>query len=199
MILGVRVPLAGRIVLDDVTLFDASLGVDVAVERRRLGYVPQQYALFPNMTVIGNVEFAIACSDATGSRAARHALAEHILADLGLMAIARRSPSDLSGGEKQKVALARALAARPRALLLDEPLAALDAASRCHVRAFLGSYLRKLNLPALVITHDVRDAALLGDRIAVVDAGRIAQVGTWDELRAQPASQFVQQFASGHA
>jgi molybdate transport system ATP-binding protein len=196
MILGVRRPRTGRIVVGGVTLLDSARRVEIPVERRRLGYVPQDYALFPHMTALENVEFAIANSDSKQNVASRRLQALSLLSDFGLAELARRRSTDLSGGEKQRVALARALAAEPRALLLDEPLSALDASARGDVRSFLASHLKRLGLPALVVTHDPADARELGHRIAVLDAGRIVQVGTWVELRAQPASPFVERFVA---
>ncbi len=196
MILGVRQPQCGRVVVGDSTLLDSAAYLNVAVEERRLGYVPQDFALFPHMTVLENVEFALDCN-AAGSRSRSHRTqARAMLDDLGLTELAERRTVDISGGEKQKVALARALAARPRALLLDEPLAALDISARRDVRSFLVSYLKKLDIPAIVVTHDPADAQALGDRVAVLEAGRIVQVGTWEELRQHPASVFVERFVA---
>jgi molybdate transport system ATP-binding protein len=197
MILGIRQPDSGRVAVGETTLFDAVAGVDIAVEERRLGYVPQDYALFPHMTVLENVEFAAASSDLGSQRKSHRLRAEAMLSDLGLTELAERRTSDLSGGEKQKVALARALAAKPQALLLDEPLSALDAASRRDVRLFLAAYLRRLDLPAIVVTHDPADAKALGDRFVVIDAGRTVQFGTWEELRERPASAFIEEFVTG--
>jgi molybdate transport system ATP-binding protein len=193
MLLGIRRPQSGRIVVGGVTVFDSERRIDVAVEQRRLGYVPQDYALFPHMTVRENVEFARE-SGSNGDRASARAHCQRALEDFGLSKLHDRKTADLSGGEKQKVALARALAANPRALLLDEPLAALDATARREVRAFLASYLKKLDLPSVLVTHDPADAAAFGHRIAVLERGCIVQVGTWDELRRSPASAFVEQF-----
>lgn len=197
MILGIRRPSSGRVVVGDSTLLDSAIHVDIAVEERRLGYVPQDYALFPHMTVLGNVEFAVASSALGCHRRSRRMYAEATLSDLSLTELAERRTSDISGGEKQMVALARAVAAKPRALLLDEPLAALDVSARRDMRLFLASRLKKLDIPAIVVTHDSGDAKALGDRFAVLEAGRIVQVGTWEELSRQPASPFVEQFVSG--
>jgi molybdate transport system ATP-binding protein len=196
LLLGARAAERGRIEVGGVTLLDTARGVHVPVERRRLGYVPQDYALFPHLTVWQNVEFAI-CSASPGlDSAARAAKADRALADLGLGALAERRPASLSGGEKQRVALARALSVEPRALLLDEPLSALDVHARAEVRSFLGRYLRSLALPSLVVTHDASDARALADHFAVLEAGRIVQRGTWAELSARPMSRFVQQFVA---
>ena len=127
----------------------------------------------------------------------RRVRADELLADLELRALAERRPSTLSGGESQKVALARALAADPRALLLDEPLAALDVGVRRQVRAFAAATLARLSVPALVVTHDLADAAALGARIAVLEGGTVKQIGTVDDLRAHPASPFVEELLHG--
>ncbi|MCC6214135.1 MAG: ATP-binding cassette domain-containing protein [Polyangiaceae bacterium] len=187
----------GRIVIDGAPVFDSSRGIDLAVEERRIGYLPQDYALFPHLDVRQNLDFALACASPRRSREERRSLAETLLQELGLSALASRRPRALSGGERQRVALARALAASPRVLLLDEPLAALDVRSRGEVRAFLAEYLAQLGLPALVVTHDPEDARRLGRRVAVLEEGRVTQLGTWAELEARPASPFVEQLVAG--
>lgn len=195
LLLGALPSPRGRIEVGGVVLLDTALGVDVPLEQRQLGYVPQHYALFPHLSVRENVAFALSCTARVEPSArARRALA--ILHELGLTALSDRRPATLSGGEKQRLALARALAIAPRALLLDEPLSALDAHARREVRAFLGAYLDKLRLPTLVVTHDAADARALGQRIAVLEAGRLTQLGTWQELAARPASPFVEEFVA---
>ena len=194
MILGIIQPRTGRIVLGGRVLYDAERRLNVPTEQRGLGYVPQDYGLFPHMTVLENVAFALGCRDPRAPKRAREAQALETLQGLQVQALSHRHPATLSGGERQRVALARALAARPRALLLDEPLTALDTGARRQVRAFLGSYLRELGLPAIVVTHDPVDAAALGQSIAVIEAGRIVQLGTFTELQACPASPFVEEF-----
>ena len=197
MTLGVRPVERGRIEIGDALLLDTALGVDLPVEQRGLGYVPQDYALFPHMTVRQNVAFALACSAATGDARAQRERVEVWLADLQLQSLADRRAHELSGGEKQRVALARALSVEPRALLLDEPLAALDVHARRQVRKFLADYLQALRIPTLLVTHDLADAKAFGQRIAVIEAGRIVQSGTWAELYERPASQFVREFIHG--
>jgi molybdate transport system ATP-binding protein len=194
MLLGVVRPRSGRVVLAGRTLFDSGGSIDLPPEDRGIGYVPQDYALFPHMTVQENVGFAIGCRDPAMSRRARREEATALLEELDIGRLAPRSPATLSGGERQRVALARALATRPRALLLDEPMGALDAGARRQVRSFLGSYLAKLGLPALVVTHDPADAAALGERIAVLEAGRVVQTADLSELRRRPATPFVAEF-----
>jgi molybdate transport system ATP-binding protein len=186
LLLGVLSPDGGRIVLDGRVLFDAEAEIDLAAEDRELGYLPQDYALFPHLDVIGNVTFGLARLQ----RIDRLRRAGEWLERLGVGHLARRSPAALSGGERQRVALARALARSPRALLLDEPFASLDPVARRELRASLRAWLSEWRLPALIVSHDPADA-VLADRIAVVERGRIVQQGTLDELRQSAASSFV--------
>jgi molybdate transport system ATP-binding protein len=192
ILLGERSVERGRIEVGAVVLLDTDKGIDVPLEKRGLAYVPQDYALFPHLTVRGNIDFALASAGAT-DRAAR---IDTVLRDLELSALADRRPHTLSGGEKQRVALARAVSVRPRALLLDEPLAALDVHARRGVRDFLASYLESVALPSIVITHDSADARALGAKIAVLEEGRVTQAGTWNELVEAPGSPFVAEFVS---
>lgn len=198
MLLGVLRPTGGRIELSGRVLFDAAARVNVPVEQRQIAYVPQDYALFPHLTVRQNVAFGPESTSLGERPQARLERVEALLSELGLLALAERCTTTLSGGEKQRVALARALAVRPRALLLDEPLAALDVAARRQVRGVLGAYLDKLSLPTIVVTHAAADARALGRRFAVLEAGGIVQTGSWAELAAEPASPFVRELvASG--
>jgi molybdate transport system ATP-binding protein len=196
MILGAVEPVAGRVAVSGQVLFDSAAGVNVRVEDRTLGYVPQNYALFPHLSVLENVEFVVQCrAERSNGRVARErALA--ILEDLEMRSFADRATHTLSGGEKQRVALARALAAEPSALLLDEPLQALDVGARRDVRAFLRSYLERLGLPTVVVTHDAKDAAALGHRALVLERGHVSQAGAWSELCAAPATPFVEELVS---
>ncbi len=180
-----------RVEVDGHALQDTAAGVDVPVERRRLGYVPQDYALFPHLSVRGNVELAVRSAWPREDRGQIAARVERALRDLDVAPLADRRPGSLSGGERQRVALARAMSVEPRALLLDEPLAALDVPARRQVRRFLAERLAALALPALVVTHDPLDARALGQRIAVLEAGRVTQLGAWEELAAEPATPFV--------
>lgn len=195
-VLGVLPVEQGRISVANDVLFDRVGRVDVPMERRRLGYLPQDYALFPHLTVRENVAFALASATPNQPRVERAQQVAKLLTELGLEAYADRRTRTLSGGEKQRVALARALSVAPRALLLDEPLAALDVHSRGEVRAFLAAYLEKLALPTIVVTHDAADARLLGQRIAVLESGKITQLGTWEDLSSAPRSRFVEEFVA---
>ena len=193
MLLGALRPEAGAITVDGRVLFDAAQGIDLPVHLRGLGYVPQGYGLFPHLTALGNVALPIALRAPELARGERLARARTLLARFDAERFADHRPQALSGGEQQRVALARALAGEPRALLLDEPLAALDALARQAMRSVLAADLSRLGLPALVVTHDPADAAALGSRIAVLEAGRIVQQGSFAELRAEPATPFVQE------
>jgi molybdate transport system ATP-binding protein len=168
----------GRISVDGTTWLDSQRRVDVPAERRAVGLVFQEYALFPHLTVRQNVEFA--------RRGAYELLERFRIAHL-----ADARPAALSGGERQRVALARALARDPAVLLLDEPLAALDATTRGVVRAELAELLVDAGKPTLLVTHEFTDAATLGTRIGVLVEGRLRQVGTASELVAAPADPAV--------
>jgi molybdate transport system ATP-binding protein len=195
MILGGSRPRTGRITLDGKPLFDDQKNVDVPLERRRIGFLPQRYALFPHLDVVGNVAYGIVAP----SRDERRQRALQALRDLDAAALATRRPVELSGGEAQRVALARALASRPRALLLDEPLAALDASVRRDVRRFLADRLRAWRVPTVVVTHDVSDAEALGGDIIVIERGAIVQRGRLADLAADPRTDFVRQFVERRA
>jgi molybdate transport system ATP-binding protein len=191
---GAHRPLGGRIQVGQRVLFDASLGVDLPPEARRVGYVPQGYALFPHLSVTDNVAFGLSSGEHHQPRRERTARALALIAELGCSGLERRLPHELSGGEKQRVALARALIIEPEVLLLDEPLSALDTASRRSMRAFLAAHLQKRGKPALVVSHDIKDVLALGGRVAVLESGRIVQYGSPAELRAQPATAFIAEF-----
>lgn len=196
LLLGVLPVERGRVMIDGTALQDTAAKIHLPVEQRRLGYLPQDYALFPHLSVRENIRFALESAPEQLNRATRAERVEALLHDLGLAAHGERRTGTLSGGEKQRVALARALSVQPRALLLDEPLAALDVHSRQEVRKFLAAYLKKVALPTVVVTHDAADAQQLGHRIAVLEAGKITQTGTWADLAAQPASRFIEEFVA---
>ena len=184
---GLVRPDAGRIVLGDDVLFDAAAGIDVAPQRRRVGYVFQGYALFPHLTVRGNVGFGLRGR----ARAGRRRREEEVLARLGLEPYAERYPRELSGGQRQRVALGRALATDPALLLLDEPLSALDLPLRQALRDELGAILADWGIAAVLVTHDLTEAYRLGDRIVVYQEGRVIQAAPRAELLWRPSSRSV--------
>jgi molybdate transport system ATP-binding protein len=183
---GLVHPRRGRIALGEETLLDTSRGIDRPPEQRRVGLVFQEYALFPHLSVERNVAFG-------GRRRAAELLERFRIAHLS-----RARPHELSGGERQRVALARALARDPAVLLLDEPMAALDAHTRAGVRAELQELLRELALPTILVTHDFEDAAALADRVGVLADGRLLQLGAPDELVAAPTDAFVASFTGAN-
>ncbi len=187
---GLLRPQHGRVTCGDDVWLDTASRHELAPELRACGYVFQDYALFGHMAVWQNVAYGLR-GVARGERRRR---AEELLARFGIAQLADERPRTLSGGERQRVALARALAPRPRVLLLDEPLSALDARTRASASRELAGVLRETGVPALLVTHDFTEAAVLGDRVAVIDGGRIVQQGTAGELAAAPGSAFIADF-----
>lgn len=190
MVLGAIPPRRGRVTLDGAVLFDPARGIDVPVERRAIGFLPQRYALFPHLDVLENVAYGIKGQP----RTERTRLALAALRDLDVESLAARRTNELSGGEAQRVALARALARGPRALLLDEPLAALDASRRREVRRFLAAHLRTLAIPTVIVTHDRADAEALDGEVIVLEHGATVQRGHLRDLAANPRTDFVRRF-----
>ncbi len=168
----------GRVRLGERTLDDGR-GF-LAPERRGIGYVPQEGALFPHLSVKGNVGFGLSRSERRGGEVAE------LLELVGLAGLAERFPHQLSGGEQQRVALARALARRPEVLLLDEPFSSLDASLRTRMREEVGALLRAQGVTTVLVTHDQEEALSLADTVAVLRDGAIAQLGTPVQLYTQP-------------
>jgi len=184
IVAGLTRPHSGRVAVDDEIWVDRERALPP--ERRRVGLVFQEYALFPHMTVRQNVEYA-----------RRHA-ADDYLERFRIAQLADARPGELSGGERQRVALARALARDPQVLLLDEPLAALDAHTKTAVRAELHDLLAELEIPVLLVTHDFEDAAALAEQVSVIVDGRLRQTGTPSRLVAEPADAFVASFTGAN-
>jgi molybdate transport system ATP-binding protein len=164
-------------------------GLFLPPERRRAGVVFQDYRLFPHLDVRDNVAFAD--RSAGSSRSASRARAQAWLERLGLADLADRRPAQLSGGQSQRVALARALALEPEVLLLDEPMAALDAGARIDVRSFLRAHLAEFAGPVVLVTHDPLEAMVLAHRLVVLEGGRVVQQGTPAEVARRPGSAYV--------
>lgn len=187
---GLLRPTTGLVRSDETVWLDTARGIDRKPEERRCGYVFQDYALFPHLRAWQNVAFALRDLP----RASRERSARGWLARFGVEHLADARPVTLSGGERQRVALARALARRPDVLLLDEPLSALDSRTRASAQRELASILLDTEVPAIVVTHDFAEAALLADDIAIVDQGRVVQHGSASDLAARPSSAFVADF-----
>jgi molybdate transport system ATP-binding protein len=163
---------AGRMACDGADWFDSARGLDLPPQARRIGLVFQHYALFPHLSAEGNVMQAL-----RGPRAQRHAQARAWLQRVGLQGLEQRLPHQLSGGQQQRVALARALAREPAVLLLDEPFSAVDRATREGLYAVLAELRQQLDIPVLLVTHDLDEACRLADRLALLAQGRLLQVG----------------------
>src|SRR5262249_1545038 len=186
VVAGFEQPDAGRVYVDeqDVT--------ELMVYRRSIGFVFQNYALFPHLTVFDNVAYGLRVRHLPA--ATIRARVEHVLELVGLPGYERRFPNQLSGGEQQRGAVARAVVVEPQVLLCDEPLSNLDAKLRIQMRAELSRLQRQLAITTVYVTHDQEEAMAISDRIAVMRQGVIAQVGTAEELYRTPRSAFVAQF-----
>jgi putative spermidine/putrescine transport system ATP-binding protein len=176
----------GRVLFDDTDV------TPLSIEKRNVGMVFQSYALFPNMNVASNIGYGLKIRKRAQAEIAGR-VAE-MLAMMRIEALADRNIDQLSGGQRQRVALARALAVQPRALLLDEPLTALDAKLRDSLRLEIDQLLRRLRITAIYVTHDQAEAMALGDRIVVMEHGRVAQVGRPRDIYQRPATRFVAEF-----
>jgi len=183
---GLDRPQEGFIRFGGEVWFDAAAGINRSPQARRLAYVAQDYGLFPHLTVEENVRFGM-----DARRSAAFVSVESILDRVHLRGMARRLPAQLSGGERQRVALARALARDPALVLFDEPLAALDLPLRDPLRQELRQFLRSIDVPSVVVTHDRVDALTLGDRMAVLSGGYIRQVGSVPDVFSRPADVVV--------
>lgn len=181
---GFLKPDEGRVLLQNSILVDSGSGVCLPPQRRNIGYVFQNYALFPHMTVEQNLAFGIQHVPPLERRRRIHEMLELF----GLAAWAGRRPQELSGGEKQRASIARALVTEPRLLLLDEPVRGLDYPLRADFYEILGNIRERYRIPILLVTHDVAEGFFLGDRMAVYGAGRIVQQGTPEEVFHRPHS-----------
>ena len=187
---GTVQPDSGYIGLDGQPVFDQRNGINIAPQQRRVGYVPQNYALFPHLTVMDNIGFGLTRL----SRREREQRVTEFVELFGLQDLGRHRPRQLSGGQQQRVALARALAIRPRILLLDEPFAALDVSLRSALRQELMQVQTRSGVMILMVTHDLADVFTLGQQVIVYDNGRIIQQGSRDEVFFRPVNERVAAF-----
>lgn len=190
LLAGLLVPDRGRIELDGRALLNTEAGTNIPPEERNVGFLVQNYALFPHLSVTKNVAYGISRLD----KEERTQRVQDALDLVGIRHLAGATPGNLSGGEQQRVALARAMARRPEFLLLDEPLSALDITTRTRVRSELREILENLAIPTIVVTHDYEDARVLGNKIAVMERGKILQAGSAQEISQHPSNAFVAAF-----
>ncbi|MBA0047153.1 ABC transporter ATP-binding protein [Mycobacteroides sp. LB1] len=193
LIAGLLRPDTGEIRLGDHVLTNCATSTFVPTHRRRTALLLQEALLFPHLTVAANVEFGL-----RSRRRGRDEVSttrDHWLESVGARDLARRRPGELSGGQAQRVAIARALATEPDLVLLDEPLAGLDADSAPAIRALLGRVLGRDGQSALIVTHDIMDAVAIADRVMVLDGGRVTELGDTATVLARPTSQFGARFA----
>jgi molybdate transport system ATP-binding protein len=188
---GLAAPDAGRIAVAERVLFDAGLRVNTTADKRGVGYVFQELALFPHLTVEQNTEYGLAHLP----RPARRQRAAAMLQEFRIDHLRQRRPAEISGGERQRVALARALVTDPCVLLLDEPLAALDAATKSKILDDLRRWNQAHRIPILYVTHTREEVIALGERVLVMDEGRIIAQGTPHEVLGAPLQETVAQLA----
>ena len=190
-IAGLQRPDCGRITVSNATLFDSEQGTNLSASSRNVGYLFQTLALFPHMTVRQNIEYGLASLD----RPEREGRTREIAESFGIAGLYDRRPVDISGGERQRVALARALVRRPRALLLDEPLTALDAVTKARILDDLRRWNARHAVPILYVTHEREEVYALGTRVIVLEAGRLIADGTPHEVLSRPQFESVAQLA----
>ena len=178
MLAGLLRPTEGRIALNGTVLFDSAARIDLPPERRRLGYVFQEGRLFPHLDVRGNLLYGFRRVPAA-ERAIR---LEQIVELLGIGPLLRRRPASLSGGEKQRVAIGRALLANPRLLLMDEPLASLDATRKAEILPFIEQLRDKLRLPIVYVSHDMGEIVRLADTVVLLADGRVTAIGSAEQV-----------------
>ncbi len=178
LLAGLATPQDGRIRVDDQVLFDSGVGIDLPPEKRRVGYVFQEARLFPHLNVVGNLSYGINLAPLLE----RHQDFDYIVDLLDLRSILKRRPRTLSGGEKQRVAIGRALLASPKLLLMDEPLASLDAARKNEILPFIERLRDELGLPIVYVSHAMEEVVRLADTVVLLSEGSVAAVGGVEEL-----------------
>lgn len=184
---GLEIPVRGEVVVSDQHWFHAEKKKHLGPQQRGVGMMFQDYALFPHLSVEQNVAYGVAEKNPQE----RRRQIDHILEDFQLTDLCRRYPHQISGGQQQRTALARAVAMKPKLLLLDEPLSALDSRLRDAMRESLRKTLASYAIPTIMVTHDLREARAIGDRIAVMIDGRVRQFGTLNEVRERPVDDDV--------
>jgi len=194
MIAGLETPDEGSIELDGKIVVDQGR-LRLTPQQRGIGFVFQDLALWPHLTVRGNLDFVLRARKV--SRPSRQAQIREVLNRVHLSGFEGAYPETLSGGEQQRLAIARALLSNPPLVLLDEPLSSLDYRLRVQLQQELLSWLRELKMTALLITHDQNEAFAMADRLAIMNHGRLVQVGTPDEIRQSPSDPFVREFLIG--
>lgn len=192
MIAGLLRPDEGVVRSNSKTYFNSSAGVDTPPWLRSFGYVFQDLALFPHMTVFGNIIFGAP----EMSKDEKVSKAEEMIKAFKLTGLEKRYPSEISGGQKQRAAFARALIRQPDVLLLDEPFSALDYPLRLEMRGFLQEIRERFGIPVILVTHDFDEASSLADKIIVYSHGKVAQAGSLQEVMNQPASAEVRMLVS---
>lgn len=190
-ILGIIRPKSGTVLLDGIDI------LPFPIEDRGIGYLPQDYGLFPHMNVQDNVTFGLRVRNIASD--VRDAVAQEMLDLVDLKGYGDRDTRELSGGEKQRVGLARALAIRPKLLLLDEPLSNIDQVTRREVAEQLKSLCKKLSIPTILVTHNTEDASFLAETIAIMIEGRIAQYGDFGEVKTNPQTNFIKRLLNPFA
>jgi molybdate transport system ATP-binding protein len=191
-IAGLTKPDQGQVILDDITYFDSATGTDFPPQERPFGYVFQDLALFPHMTVLQNILYG-AANVPKNEKLDR---AREMIRAFKLTELEDRRPSEISGGQKQRVAFARALIRRPKVLLLDEPFSALDRPLRLEMRRVLKEIRDSFNIPALLVTHDFEEAVAIADKIIIYEHGGIAQIDSPEGVKSNPANSYVAQLIS---
>jgi molybdate transport system ATP-binding protein len=184
---GLVTPIKGQIRLGDREVFDAGKGINLPPQKRNVGYVPQNYALFPHRTIADNIGFGL--HDLPMKE--RDTRVQEFLGTMDLQKEQDRKPGEVSGGQQQRVALARALAPRPALLLLDEPFGALDEPIREHLRHEIRRLQRRYEIPIILVTHNLEEAYTLADQLVVIESGKVAQAGPRDSVFRRPATASV--------
>lgn len=192
MIAGLETPTEGRITIGDKVVFDAETGVNISPAKRDIGFLFQNYALWPHMTVYDNIAFGL--ENLKWKKDDIKARVDEMLKMLKIEEFVARYPAELSGGQQQRVAIARTLAPKPQVLFMDEPLSNLDAKLRVQMRTEIRRIQQEVGITAIYVTHDQSEAMAISDKIIIMDKGIVAQMGTPHEIYYHPVNEFVADF-----